>query len=126
MWLRLAINSPGADIGTGDDVRRIRILGVSADYFDVVRVQPRLGRALQRDEENAAATVILSHALWEDRFGSDASALGTTFTMNGRPYTVAGVMPDGFIDPIVGSVDAWVPMDLSPGRDASRARRRHG
>ena len=107
----------GADIGTGDDVRRIRILGVSADYFDVVRVQPRVGRALQRDEETGAATVIISHGLWKDRFGGDASAVGNTLTMNDRPYTVAGVMPDGYVDPLVGAVDGWVPMDLSPGRD---------
>jgi len=107
----------GADIGTGDDVRRIRILGVSADYFDVVRVQPRVGRALQRDEETGAATVIISHGLWKDRFGGDASAVGKTLTMNDRPYTVAGVMPDGYVDPLVGAVDGWVPMDLSPGRD---------
>ena len=107
----------GADIGTGDDVRRIRILGVSSDYFDVVRVQPRVGRALQRDEETGAATVIISHGLWKDRFGGDASAVGKTLTMNDRPYTVAGVMPDGYVDPLVGAVDGWVPMDLSPGRD---------
>ena len=37
--------------------------------------------------------------------------------MNGRSYTVAGVMPDGFADPLAGSVDAWVPGNLSPGRD---------
>ena len=107
----------GADIGIGDDVRRIRILGVSADYCDVVRVQPRVGRALQRDEETGAATVIISHGLWKDQFGGDPSAVGKTLTMSARPYTVAGVMPDGFVDPLVGAVDAWVPMDLTPGRD---------
>jgi putative ABC transport system permease protein len=107
----------GADIGTGDDVRRIRILGVSADYFDVVRVPPRIGRALQRDEETGAPVVVLSHALWQDRFRGDASAVGKSLTMNGRPYTIAGVMPEGYSDPLVGKIDAWVPMDLAPGRD---------
>lgn len=109
----------GADIGTGDDVRRIRILGVSADYFDVVRVPPFIGRALQRDDENGAPIVVLSHTLWEDRFRGDASAVGKTLTMNGRPYTVAGVMPKGYVDPLVGTVEAWVPMNLAPGRDLS-------
>src|SRR5689334_747110 len=41
--------------------------------------------------------------------------------MNGRPYTIAGVMPSGFSDPVAGNVDAWTPMDLAPGRDASNA-----
>ena len=114
-------NETGADIGTGDDVRRIRTLAVSADYFDVVRVQPALGRAFQRDAEVAARSVILSDGLWRDRFGGAGSAVGQTLVMNGEAYVVAGVMPNGFLDPLVGPVEAWVPMDLRPGRDASNA-----
>ena len=107
----------GADIGTGDDVRRIRLLPVSADYFDVVRVQPSIGRPFGRDEETDAPVVVLSHALWKEQFGGNPSAVGRSLMMNGRSYTVAGVMPDGFADPLAGSVDAWVPGDLGPGRD---------
>lgn len=107
----------GADIGAGDDVRRIRTLPVSADYFDVVRVQPFIGRPFQRDEETGASAVVLSHALWKARFGGEPSAVGKALTMNGRAYTVAGVMPDGFVDPLAGVIDAWVPMDLRAGRD---------
>ena len=110
-------NETGADIGTGDDVRRIRTLLVSADYFDVVRVRPFVGRAFSRDEETAAPVVVLSRRLWQERFGGDVSAVGKTLTMNGRSYTVAGVMPDEFTDPLAGRIDAWVPIDLTPGRD---------
>jgi len=111
----------GADIGTGDAVRRIRILPVSADYFDVVRVQPTIGRPFGSDEENDAPVVVLSHALWKQQFGGNPSAVGKSLTMNGRSYTVAGVMPDGFADPLAGAVDAWVPGDLRPGRDPNEA-----
>ena len=107
----------GADIGTGDNVRRIRLLPVSADYFDVVRVQPSIGRPFGRDEETDAPVVVLSHALWQQQFGGNPAAVGKSLTMDGRSYTVAGVMPDGFADPLAGSVDAWVPGDLRPGRD---------
>jgi len=107
----------GADVGTGDNVRRVRTLQVSADYFDVVRVAPFIGRGLQRAEETGAPVVVLSQALWKERFGGAASAVGSTLVMNGTPYTVVGVSPDGFVDPLVGAVDAWVPMDLRPGRD---------
>ena len=107
----------GADIGTGDDVRRVRLLPVSADYFDVVRVQPSMGRPFGRDEETGAPVVVLSHTLWKERFGGNPAAVGKPLMMNGRSYTVAGVMPDGFADPLAGSVDAWVPGDLGPGRD---------
>jgi hypothetical protein len=111
----------GADIGTGDAVRRIRILPVSADYFDVVRVPPTIGRPFGPDEENDAPVVVLSHALWTQQFGGNPSAVGKSLTMNGRSYTVAGVMPDGFADPLAGAVDAWVPGDLRPGRDPNEA-----
>ena len=110
----------GADIGTGDEVRRIRLLEASADYFDVMRTAPRIGHAFQRDaEDGGAPVVVLSDALWRERFGGDVAAVGKTLVMSGTPYTVLGVMPAGFTDPVVGSVDAWVPVDLTPGHDPS-------
>jgi len=111
----------GADIGTGGDVRRIRILPVSAGYFDVVRVQPQLGRAFEAEDESGARAVLLSHRLWEERFRGSPSVVGGVLTMSGAPYTIAGVMPDGFVDPVAGAVDAWVPADLRDGRDAGNA-----
>jgi predicted permease len=117
----LTYSETGADIGTGDAVRRIRLLPVSADYFDVVRVPPTLGRGFAREEETGAPLVVLSHRLWTERFRGDRSAIGRTLVMSGKPYTVVGVMPDGFADPIAGPVDAWVPLDLSPGREEHSA-----
>jgi len=119
-------DATGADIGTGDDVRRIRTLQVSADYFDVLRVRPALGRPFDRSEENGppidegigAPVVILSHRLWVERFHGDRGVVGRTLTMSGEPFTVVGVMPDGFSDPIVRrDVDAWIPLDLTTGHD---------
>ena len=116
----------GADIGTGSDVRRIRTLKVSADYFDVLKTPPAIGRAFTRsdedgpisDEAGAAPVVILSHSLWRDRFHSDPNVVGTSLTMSGIPYAVLGVMPAGFADPIAGpDVDAWIPLDLTPGTE---------
>lgn len=124
----------GADIGGSDHPRRIQLLPVSADYFGVVRVSPAIGRGFQSQEEEGSAerisriglnsgqsVVVLSHDLWQQEFRSDPSAVGGTFVMSGTPYTVVGVMPAGFTDPIVGRIDAWVPLDLRPGRDADNA-----
>jgi predicted permease len=111
----------GADIGTGAEAHRVRLLPISADYFDVVRVHPLLGHAFERNDETGAALVVLSHDLWAREMRSDPNAIGRTLTMSGRPYTVTGVMPAGFTDPIAGAVDAWVPYDLAPGRDLSNA-----
>jgi len=110
----------GADIGSGDRARRIRILPTSAEYFDVVRVHPRIGRGFQTDEENGATVVVISHRLWQEELGGDPNAVGRPFTMSGRTYTIAGVMPEGFSDPIAGAVDAWTPQDLREGKDASQ------
>ena len=118
----------GADIGAGDDVRRIRTLQVSADYFDVLRAPPALGRAFDREEENGpnidegvgAPVVVLSHRLWLERFHGDPHVLGRSLTMSGEPFTVVGVMPAGFADPIAGrGVEAWIPLDLTTGHDMS-------
>jgi predicted permease len=111
----------GADIGVGDRARKVRTLPTSADYFDVVRVHPEIGAGYQREDETGANIVVLSHTLWEEEFHGDPSAVGKSLVMNGKPYTIAGVMPSGFSDPVSGAVDAWTPVDLAPGRDASNA-----
>jgi predicted permease len=111
----------GADIGSGDRLRRIRTIPTTTDYFDVIRVRPEMGRGFTHDEENGADVVVLSHELWLDQFRGDRAAIGRTLLMNGRPVTVVGVMPDGFRDPLVGHVDALVPLDLRPALDPSNA-----
>ncbi len=112
----------GGDITTDEGARRIHVLTVSYDYFDVLRAPVEAGRPFEVQDETNRHAVILSHAVWMGRFHGDASAVGRTLTMNGEPYTIVGVMPAGFADPIVGAVDAWIPMDMAPGRDPSNAR----
>jgi len=111
----------GADIGDGDAVRRIRLLPVSSDYFDVMRVRPAAGRGFLPDEEIGARVVVLSDALWTERFDRDPAAVGKALTMNGEAYTIAGVAPPRFSDPLAPSIDAWVPLDLRPALDPSNA-----
>jgi putative ABC transport system permease protein len=110
-----------ADIGGSDGPRRIRLLPVSAEYFDVLRVSPAIGRGFRADEEDGAPVVVLSHELWKAQFAGDVSVVGRPFIMSGTPFTVVGVMRRGFTDPIGGSIDAWIPVDLTSGRDPSNA-----
>ncbi|HEV8446210.1 MAG TPA: ABC transporter permease [Gemmatimonadaceae bacterium] len=110
----------GGDI-TGDEgrgARRIHVLYVSRDYFDVLRSPLAAGRPFDAQDEVSGRAIVLSDALWRDRFHRDASAMGRTLTMNGVPYVITGVMQPGFTDPVVigGAVDAWIPIDLAPGR----------
>jgi putative ABC transport system permease protein len=111
----------GADIGTGGGVRRIHVLEVSADYFDVVRVRPALGGPFRREDETGAPVVVLSNTLWKEQFQSDPSAVGKTLVMSGVAYTITGVMPAGYTDPLVRQVDAWVPINLTEGKDITEA-----
>lgn len=119
----LGVYSPvGADIGSGNAARRVTVLPVSRDYFDVLHAPPALGRAFVRDEEIGAPSVILSHALWGELFAGSPEAIGRKFVMGGISRTVVGVMPAGFEDPLVAGVSAWVPLDLTPGLNPNEIR----
>lgn len=113
----LTYDDKGADIGTNGHAERIHVLSVSASYFATLRRPPELGREFEPNEENGAPSVILSHHLWADRFHASAAAIGSALVMDGRPYTVVGVMPKGFVDPLRPGADAYAPLDLRPGLD---------
>ncbi len=73
---------------------------VSSNYFDVMGVRPMLGRAILPEENlapNARAVVVLSHSLWQRRFGADPAILDKTVYLNGQAFTVVGVMPESFL-----------------------------
>jgi len=90
---------------------------VTAGFLSVFGVDPLLGRDLLPEEDlpNAPAVVVLSHGLWERRYGADPEIVGKTLEMDGAPLTIVGVMPSGFalhLPPDAGvppSLDAWVP-----------------
>ncbi len=80
--------------GGGEPVS-IRGARLSAHYFDIFGVKPALGRTFLPDEDQPGnhRVVLLSHALWENRFGSDPGLLGRDIVLNGEAYTVIGVLP---------------------------------
>ncbi|HEY6400135.1 MAG TPA: ABC transporter permease [Blastocatellia bacterium] len=78
--------------------------------FETLGVAPQLGRTFAPEEYQTAhhRAVILSHSLWQRRFGGDPSISGKAITLVNRPWVVAGVMPPGFKFP--GGVDFWAPL----------------
>jgi putative ABC transport system permease protein len=70
---------------------------VSAGYFDIFQIKPALGRTFAPDEDEPGKehVVVLSHKLWTTTFGADAGIIGRSLTLDGEPYTVIGVMPQG-------------------------------
>jgi predicted permease len=126
----LTYSSHGADIGTGESVRRIKVLPTSYNYFDVVRVRPVLGSSYTIDDEHgpdiedntdAAPVVVLSHDIWQQELHGDPGVIGQTLQMNGQAFRIAGVMPTGYADPVAGTIDAWVPANLTRGHNAQDA-----
>ncbi len=87
---------------------------VSSNLFAMCNVQPISGRVFLPEEEQPGhdGVVVLSQRLWERRFGSDQSLVGHDIHLDGRPYTVIGIMPRKFDFPL--TAELWVPMALKP------------
>ena len=99
---------------------------MTAATFPVLGVKPVLGRFFTAEEdENSAPVTVISYALWQQRFGGAADVLGKTIDLDRRPYTILGVMPDGFESPVgIGNVslqDLFVPMSFTPTEKGAEA-----
>ena len=99
--------------GAGDPVP-IRGARVSPHYFDIFGAMPALGRTFLSDEDQVGKNhvVLLSHALWEGRFGSDPAIIGRSVLLDGEAYTVIGLLPKGPFDRAVAQI--WAPLAFQP------------
>ncbi|HYL47594.1 MAG TPA: ABC transporter permease [Candidatus Limnocylindrales bacterium] len=98
--------------GNGDPLK-LSAAGVSTNFFDILQIQPELGRAFlpAEDQPGKDQAIILGHALWANRFGSDPNIVGKTVRIDGLSRTVVGVMADDFDFPV--SARIWLPLALS-------------
>ena len=112
---------------TGDGAPEV-VLGrrVTANFFSVLGVQPVLGRAFTAaDDTSGARVVVISHALWQRRYGGDPGIVGRTISMSELlsagdvKHEVIGVAPPSFVF-ISREIDYWVPMQFSPEEAATR------
>jgi predicted permease len=89
---------------------------VSGNYFDTLGVKPVLGRVISPDDDGAPGAhpvTVISHKFWQQRFGSSPDALGKSLLVNGRGYTIVGVVPKGFHGTeIIAAPDLWFPMAM--------------
>ncbi len=99
--------------GAGEPVAVIGY-AFSPDFFDVLGVPPVLGRTFGRDEDQPGKdhVVVLNYHLWRAQFGGDRSIVGRNVTLDGKAYTVIGVMPQSFQYP--QSVELWTPLAIVP------------
>lgn len=124
--LALAQGSNVILTGNNAEPERLGAVRASSAVFSLLGAQAMLGRVFQPEEDtpDKPLTVILSHGLWQRRFGGDSKVLGQSLTIQGRSYTVVGVMPPEFslgyeVMPTVGSVaqaELLLPLPLSAER----------
>lgn len=108
---------------------RVRVMSVSANFFDVLQVRPALGRAFRPDEEQVGKNrvALISHSLWERRFHSDPTVIGKAMTLDGEEYAIAGVFSPQFHLEFEGrDADLYTPLKLDGAAATNRADRRLG
>ncbi len=94
---------------------RLLSLDATADFFQTFQVQPMLGRTYTAEEQvpGRNQVALLSHRLWQSRFGGDRAVIGRSIRLNAEQVTVIGVMPASFVAPLFfGPVDLWRPMTV--------------
>jgi putative ABC transport system permease protein len=129
----MAAYSPrGFNLTVGNETERIRGAVLSGEFFRVLRADPILGRGfLPGDGRGGDRLALLSHGLWQRRFGSDPRVVGRPITLNSEAYTVIGITPPGFR--LAEPVEIWalaknvVPENpfLPPGVDITKVRGLH-
>ena len=109
---------------TGDGhPQKVQAFRVSANLFGMLGVQPRVGRVFVADEEDPGRDqeIILGHALWEQHYAADPRILGKTLKVNGKSFTVVGIMGKGFDFPL--PAEAWLPLSLDGRQRELRDKR---
>ncbi len=101
----------------GGEPERVPRVGVTKSFFEVLGVQPILGRTFlaEEDQSSTITVAILSEGLWKRRFGADCNIIGRSITINTRPVTVVGVMPGGFEFPV--NTQVWTPAAINPAEE---------
>jgi predicted permease len=105
----------GVSLSGAEEPMRLASAQVSAAFFDVLRVAPLRGRFFRAGEDGAGAdrVVVISNALWRDRFGSDPDIVGRLIEVDGMSRQVVGVAPPAFTFPS-SETRLWLPLLIDP------------
>ena len=104
----------GASIALGDEPTVGEGIWVTGGYFSTLGLHPALGRLLQASDNEPGSNnmvAVIGHRFWMDRFAGKPNAIGQLLKLNGRPYTIVGVAPEGFEGTTLGSRPlVYIPM----------------
>ncbi len=108
-----AYDFDGYQLTAGDSAARAEVVLASGNYFDVLGVKPALGRTFTPDEDgrnNTTPVAVISHGLWQGRFGADPAVVGKTFQLRRVTFTIIGVAPRELNGVSLGRRhDLWIP-----------------
>ena len=111
---RMAVRRQGVDMAA----RPLRSEYVDGHYFSTLGVRAYIGRMIgsEDDKPSAAPVVVMSHRAWQTVYAADPSVIGTTFVVEGHPFTLIGIGPAGFFGETLESdpPDIWVPLQQEP------------
>jgi putative ABC transport system permease protein len=109
--------------GEGGRPERVLVMEVTPSFFRVARVQAELGRTFVEEEGEPGHEdkVVLSHGYWQERFGGDPHIVGRQMRLDGRPFTIVGVMPASF-QFLETESRVWVPLAFTAQQKSDEAR----
>jgi predicted permease len=118
------------NLSLGGNAVRVNGSRVTGEFFQTLGVAPSLGRAIVADDDRTGVprVAVISHALWQSQFGSDAQVVGRQLLLNAESYRVIGVMPPGFhfphgtenLETANRVTDVWMPLAMTPAQRAQR------
>jgi putative ABC transport system permease protein len=114
----------GATVSNGAAAEHVTVAYATANVFPLYGVAPERGRVFtdQEDQPGVNGVVVLSDAFWRRSLGGAADVVGKPLTVDGRPYTVVGVMPPTF-DPTDSHEELWIPVAFTPAQIAEHDER---
>jgi predicted permease len=112
-----AVSSTKMNLASEEATERVPGLLVSGNYFPLLGVRPRIGRLIGPEDDRDAGghpVCVISHGLWQRRYGSAPDVVGRKVEISGRPYTILGVTPEGFYGTEQGiEAQAYVPLMMA-------------
>ncbi len=108
----------GLFVTADDQTERVRATGVTTDFFALFKTNPIHGRIFNAEDARlveSQPTVVISHGLWQRRFGGRTDVLNSKVILNGVPETLVGIMPPGFAYP--SETEIWFPLPFEPAKE---------
>jgi len=101
--------------GRGQTAEDLQVSTITGDFFALLGIQPALGRLLQPEDDDLAATpaAVISDAYWRQGFERSPEALGASLTFNDVTYVIVGVLPLGFAGPDPNAAEVWLPLQIA-------------